>query len=142
MRPSLIYSLDEMDRGTAGFADRLARGERLSLFSDVLRNPIWIETLAEALFRLAYSEYRGVLNIAGRQTMTREHFGRTMLAYWNISDDGLLDSATASDISASIPLDLRLDVTRAETLLDMTFPGVDHVLESFGHHGNDGLGSD
>ncbi len=34
VRTSLMYGLDEMDRGTASFAERLARGEMLSLFSD------------------------------------------------------------------------------------------------------------
>ncbi len=37
VRTSLMYGLDEMDRGTAGFAERLTNGETVRLFSDVLR---------------------------------------------------------------------------------------------------------
>lgn len=130
VRPSLIYGLDEMDRGTAGFADQIATGERLTLFSDVLRNPIWVESLAEALIRLIHVNVPGVLNVAGRQVLSREDFGRRMLAYWNIPDKGLIDTGFAVDVSTAIPRDLRLDSSKAEALIDMSFPGVDDVLAS------------
>lgn len=128
VRTSLIYGLDEMDRGTAGFAARLRRGERLVLFSDVLRQPVWVETLAEALLRLAGMEFGGLLNVAGRQALTREAFGRRMLAYWRIETGDLLRAGRAADVSDTIPLDLRLSVDKAETLLGLTLPGVDEVL--------------
>lgn len=130
VRTSLIYALDEMDRGTAGFAARIARGEAVGLFSDVVRCPIWVETLAEALFRLAGIDYAGVLNVAGRQPLTREQFGRKMLGYWRVEGPGSIESARAADVSDSIPLDLRLRVTRGEERLGMEFPGVDEVLGS------------
>lgn len=128
VRASLIYGLDEMDRGTAGFARRIAAGEPQMLFGDVIRNPVWVETLAEALVRLATKSYSGVLNVAGRQALSREEFGRRMLDYWGVDGDGLIRSGRAADVSASIPLDLRLVVDRTEELLAMEFPGVDDVL--------------
>ena len=48
-RTSLIYGLERMDRGTAGFIKRLESGQTLKLFSDVIRQPVWVESLAEAL---------------------------------------------------------------------------------------------
>jgi len=130
VRTSLTYGLDEMDRGTAGFVEQLGRGEPLTLFSDVLRNPVSLETLTEALIRLATTDYAGLLNVAGRQVLSRDEFGRKLLAYWGISDEGLIRSGHAADISDSIPLDLRLSSDRAERLLAMTFPGVDDVLSA------------
>lgn len=128
VRTSLMYGLDEMDRGTAGFAERLARGEELSLFSDVLRNPVRVDALADALVQLTEVNYSGLLNVAGRQALTREEFGRKMLAYWGVADDGLIRPARAVEISDTIPIDVRLISSRAETLLGVTFPGVDDVL--------------
>ena len=128
IRSSLIYGLDEMDRGTAGFAGRIARGEPQVLFSDVIRNPVWVETLAAALVRLAVGDYSGLLNVAGRQALSREEFGRRMLEYWGVDGGSLLHAGRAAEVSASIPLDLRLLVGRAEELLAMEFPGVDDVL--------------
>jgi dTDP-4-dehydrorhamnose reductase len=129
VRTSLMYGLDEMDRGTAGFAERLTRGESVSLFSDVLRNPVHVDTLSDALLELAQIEYSGVLNVAGRQALSREDFGVRMLSYWGVGNLDRVRSALASDISDAIPIDVRLDSSRAENLLGMTFPGVDVVLE-------------
>jgi dTDP-4-dehydrorhamnose reductase len=130
VRTSLIYGLARMDRGTESFVERLAAGEPLLLFSDVVRNPVWVESLAEALLRLVANNYAGLLNVAGRQALTREAFGRRMLAYWQVDPGDQLSAVCAAEISATIPLDLRLAVDQAERLLGMTFPGVDEVLAS------------
>jgi len=128
VRTSLIYGLDEMDRGTAGFVERLERGESLVLFSDVIRQPVWVENLAEALLQLAALNFAGILNVAGRQAMTREEFGRRLLDWWQIDAGNLLTSGRAADISDTIPLDLQLTVGKAEQLLQMDLLGVDEVL--------------
>ena len=128
VRTSLMYGLDEMDRGTAGFAERILRGETVSLFSDVQRNPVEVDVLADALLAFCAVEYAGLLNVAGSQALTREEFGRKMLAHWEIESEGLIQPVLAREISDSIPLDVRLISTRAEHLLGTTFPGVDEVL--------------
>lgn len=128
VRTSLIYGLEEMDRGTAGFVQKLRSGRPLILFHDVIRQPVWVETLCEALLRLVDLPVAGILNVAGRQPLTREAFARRMLAFWQVDRLDLLRSGRAADVSAEIPLDLRLEVSRAENLLGMTFPGVDEVL--------------
>ena len=128
VRTSLMYAVDEMDRGTAGFARRLAAGEPLRLFTDVWRNPVWVETLADALVRLAATDASGTLNVAGSEAMTRETYALALLDYWGIDDLGRYESVRAADVSTSIPLDVRLDSSRAEALLWMTFPGVTDVL--------------
>ena len=129
VRTSLIYGLEEMDRGTAGFVKKLNSGERLALFTDVIRQPVWIDSLVEALLKLVEIDFGGTLNVAGRQAITREEFGRRMLAWWQIDTKGRLEAGRAVDISDSFPLDLRLSIHKAEELLHMTFPGVDEVLE-------------
>ena len=128
VRTSLMYGFDEMDRGTAGFAERLAQGRELSLFSDVLRNPVSVEVLADALIRLMETDYAGLLNVAGHQALTREEFGRKMLAYWGFNDHSLIRAVRAVDVSDTVPVDVRLVSDRAEALLGMTFPGVDGVI--------------
>ena len=61
-----------------------------------------------------------------------------MLAWWGIDRRDLLQIGQAADISDTIPLDLRLTVTRAEHLLHMTFPGVDEVLAQAAAQGRRG----
>jgi dTDP-4-dehydrorhamnose reductase len=128
VRTSLIYGLEEMDRGTAGFVKRLESGQPLTLFNDVIRQPVWVETLSEALLKLVELEFGGLLNVVGRQALTREEFGREMLAWWGVDYGDLVDSGRAADISDTIPLNLRMSVTKGEQLLQMPFPGVDEVL--------------
>jgi dTDP-4-dehydrorhamnose reductase len=117
-----------MDRGTAGFIKQLAQGKQLMLFSDVIRQPVWVENLAEALVKLTGIEFGGLLNVAGRQALTREAFGRRLLVWWQVDAEDLLTSGRAADISDTIPLDLRLSVGKAEQLLHMDLLGVDEVL--------------
>lgn len=131
VRTSLIYGLAEMDRGTESFVERLQAGQPLVLFSDVVRQPIWVESLSEALLKLVETGFAGTLNVAGRQALTREEFGRRMLAWWQVDPKNLLQSGRAADISATIPLDVRLTITQAEQLLQLPLLGVDEVLMKF-----------
>jgi hypothetical protein len=71
-----------------------------------------------------------VLNVAGRQALSREDFGTRMLQYWGIENLDRIHSVRASTISDSIPLDVRLDSRRAERLLGKEFPGADDVLSN------------
>lgn len=128
VRTSLIYGLTEMDNGTASFVQRLHTGQPLVLFTDVIRQPIWVETLADALLRLATIDYAGTLNVAGQQALTRAAFGQRLLAWWGVNTEGRLQEGRAAEISDTIPLDLHLSLTTAERLLGMSFPGVDEVL--------------
>ncbi|MFQ5577046.1 MAG: SDR family oxidoreductase, partial [Anaerolineae bacterium] len=77
VRTSLIFGLDEMDRGTAGFAQRLQAGDPLTLFEDHIRQPVWVQTLADALLKLAVNRptIAGVLNVAGGQALSRAEVG-------------------------------------------------------------------
>jgi dTDP-4-dehydrorhamnose reductase len=128
VRTSLIYGMAEMDRGTAGFVERLQRGEPLILFEDVIRQPVWVESLVEALLKLVDLNYAGLLNVVGSQALSREAFGRRMLAWWGVEAGDRIQVGRAADISSTIPLDLRMSIHKAETLLQMRFPGVDEVL--------------
>ncbi len=128
VRTSLIYGLHEIDHGTRSFAERLLRGQAVRLFSDVLRQPIWVETLAQALLELARKRWSGHLNVAGSQVLSREQFGRRMLDWWRIDDRGLVESVRAEEIAPRVPRDLRLNLDRARRTLEVHLLGVDEVL--------------
>lgn len=138
VRTSLIYGLDKIDRGTAGFVERLQAGETVELFRDVVRQPVWIDALAGSLVHLALDrpDVAGTLNVAGDELLTRSEFGRLMLDYWGIAPaDGEaalpIHEIDAADVSDEIPRDLRLDLSRA-TELGLPTPGVTRVLKAAG----------
>lgn len=141
VRTSLIYGLTDMDRGTAGFVARLKANETLTLFSDVVRQPVWTETLSQALFKLALEnlDFTGILNVVGRQAIDRAAFGRKMLAWWRVDVDSneLIQTGFGANLPHPPPLDIRLNIAKGERVLGMTFPGVDDVLQQ--HYGLNNL---
>ena len=128
VRTSLIYGLDKMDRGTQGFRERLARGEPLVLFDDVLRQPIWVDSLSHALCRLAteFTDVSGTMNVVGDEVMSRAEFGLAMMKYWGI-DAGENVSFKSGAGFDGVQMDLRCNCAMAKSLgLDLT--GVSEVL--------------
>lgn len=130
VRTSLIYGLGAMDRGTAGFSSRLERGEKVGLFSDVVRQPIDLQTLADALLFLGTANaFVGRLNIAGGQVLSRADFGRRLLSFWGVEgiEEGV-EEVEARSLAPDVPRDLRLELARARGVLPFDLPGVDEVL--------------
>ena len=133
VRTSLIYGLHEPDRGTAEFVRRLRAGQPVRLFVDAIRQPVWVEALSAGLVRLAteLASVHGVINLAGSQALDRAAFARRMLRYWGVSEEvlsgPLVADVRASEVSTSVPLDLRLELRRAGEL-GLDCPGVDEVL--------------
>jgi dTDP-4-dehydrorhamnose reductase len=126
VRTSLIYGLEEMDNGTAWMAAALRAGQPVTLFTNQRRNPVWVETLSRACLELIDLDYRGVLNVAGRQAMTRAEFGLRMLDWWGVAERETL--VLGEDGSGRWPLDCTMDVGLAARLLITPLPGVDEVL--------------
>ena len=126
VRTSLIYGLDEMDNGTAWMAAALRAGRPVTLFTNQRRNPVWVETLVAACLELLNLPTTGVLNVAGRQTMSRAEFGLRLLDYWGVAERATL--TLAEDSSDRWPVDCALDVGRAAGLLRVPLLGVDEVL--------------
>jgi dTDP-4-dehydrorhamnose reductase len=135
VRTSLIYSPVRQDHSTGWVADALAAGKSVTLFTDQQRNPVWDETLSLACLELAEINYRGILNVAGRQVLSRAQFGLRLMDWWGI---GQRDRLVLGPSTEGIwPLDCRLDLSLARALLKTPLLGVDEVLEQ---HAPDGHG--
>jgi dTDP-4-dehydrorhamnose reductase len=131
VRTSLIYGLQQIDRGTAWIVEALRAGKPVTLFTDQVRNPVWVDTLCHACFELAQHPYRGILHVAGSQALTRAEFGLRLLDYWQIAERDTL-SFGKSDPDRW-PADCTLLIQRAQSLLQTPLPGVDEVLHKHGH---------
>ncbi|MEE8390874.1 MAG: SDR family oxidoreductase [Anaerolineae bacterium] len=128
VRTSLIYSWrPRMGRHTRWIVDDLKAGKPVRLFTDELRCPIWVESLAAAVIELAGMSYTGVLHVAGAQTLSRYEFGVRLLRFHGV-DPGPIIPALGREIAPGRPLDCTLDCSHAQTLLRTPLPGVDKVL--------------
>ncbi len=133
VRTSLIYGLDGVDRGTFGFANRLADGNRLTLFSDVLRQPVWRDALAQALVQLAldFTDETGTLNLTGSDVLDRATFATRMLDFWQVAyEPSVIEHIQASERPelSGVPINLELSLSRA-TALGLPTLGVLEVLQ-------------
>ncbi len=126
VRTSLIYGLKMMDHGTRWMADALAKGEPVTLFSNQIRNPIWVNSLCAALLELAHNDYTGILNVAGSQVLSRADFALKLLDYWQISPRRALAVAPST---GNWPLNCVLDLERGTAVLKTPLPGVDQAIQ-------------
>ncbi len=126
VRTSLIYSLDEMDHGTQWMAAALRAGQPVTLFDNQLRNPVWVNTLSLACLELAVNDFTGIINVAGRQEMSRAEFALKMLDWWGVTERETI--TIGPSIGGQWPLDCRLDLTLGTAVLNTPFLGVDALL--------------
>lgn len=125
IRTSLIYGLSIMDHSTAWISSNLRSGKKVTLFDNQIRQPIWANSLCASCLELTTMDFRGIINIAGRQPMSREDFGIKLLDWWGIKNRRNLVVGPADE---RWPLDCRLDLMLAERILLTELPGVDEVL--------------
>ena len=126
VRTSLIYSLTQMDHGTRWMADALRAGEPITLFDNQFRNPVWVQTLCLACLELVDNGHTGILNVAGRQAMSRAEFALKMLDYWGIAERETITVAPST--GDNWPLDCRFDLRMGTAVLDTPLLGVDEVM--------------
>jgi len=140
VRTSLIYGWrPRIDRHTSWVVEGLRAGNPPHLFTDELRCPMWVESLAAAVVELAGTTYTGVpsilqrrhsdgaLHVAGAQSLSRYQFG-VRLARFHGVDPGPIVPARSRESGLVRPLDCTLDCSRARALLRTPLPGVDEVL--------------
>lgn len=131
VRTSLIYGLQQQDHGTQWMAAALRAGKQVTLFTNQRRNPVWVQTLANACLELATHSYRGILNVAGEQVLSRAEFALKLLDFWQIKPRETLTIGPSS--AEQWPLDCELDLGRATAVLKTPLPGVDKVLTQTHH---------
>jgi dTDP-4-dehydrorhamnose reductase len=115
VRTSLIYDFDTRNKQVAWMLAKLRKGERLKLFYDEFRSPIWAVDLSDALLTLADQDVTGMLNVAGPERMSRLELGRNLLNALGYNADTYIDAA--SQVGTGRAPDLTLDISRAKMVL-------------------------
>lgn len=127
IRTSLIYGLAVMDLSTKWIISALEAGESITLFTDQIRNPVWVETLSRACLELCDSRFTGIINVAGSQEMSRAELGLRLLDWWGFHRRENLETGESGDMW---PVDCRLDISLASSTLATPMYGVDEVLDA------------
>ncbi|WP_341720335.1 sugar nucleotide-binding protein [Micromonospora sp. FIMYZ51] len=106
---------------------REALAGRGVLFADELRCPVDVTDLAAAVLELAASDYAGPLNVAGPDAVSRAELGLLVARQAGL-DPGALTTTTATALGLVRPAEVRLDSTRATTLLNTGLRGITELL--------------
>ena len=129
VRTSLIYGWQpRLSRSVRWMIEDLQVGKPVRLFTDELRCPIWVRSLAAAVVELTGLDYRGILHVAGAQPLSRHEFGVRMLRFCDVDTSPIIPTRSRGS-GLHRPLDCTLDCSRARALLCTPLPGVDEVLE-------------
>ncbi|GAB3958721.1 sugar nucleotide-binding protein [Micromonospora vulcania] len=106
---------------------RDALAGRAALFTDELRCPVDVTDLADAVLELVEGTYAGLLNVAGPDAVSRAELGLLVAERFGLDAAGLKTS-TAVDVGVVRPAEVRLDSTRAASLLRTRLRGVRELL--------------
>jgi dTDP-4-dehydrorhamnose reductase len=83
LRFPLMYGLPEVARNPTFFEtllDRLRAGQPVSVFTDEVRTPLWLDDAARACVRVADSDLRGVVHVGGPERLSRYEMGERIAA--------------------------------------------------------------
>ncbi|RIV29798.1 SDR family oxidoreductase [Micromonospora radicis] len=86
------------------------------LFTDQIRKPVHVDDLADALLELATNGYQGILNVTGPDVISRYELG-VLVAQRDGLDPALIPAATIAERGLRLPTDVRLQTTKAASLL-------------------------
>jgi dTDP-4-dehydrorhamnose reductase len=115
IRSSLFYGIGGPTGRTflSSLLGTLSRGDRMRLFVDQKRNPVFLEDVARAMITAAKFDLEGLFHVAGSEIVTRYEFG-TMVCEAFGFDKSLLVPISMADFGycAARPLDSTLDTAK------------------------------
>lgn len=116
LRVALVHGLGHGPRFTASesVANRLRKGEPISLYEDEWRTPIDPESVAEAIRAvLRRPRASGRYHIAGAERLSRAAFGERVARAFGLDASLIRKAPQSSHRGAPRPADVSLDITRA-----------------------------
>lgn len=127
VRTSLVCRLDPPDPVTQWITDCLRDGQEITLYTDEIRCPVWLEDLSAALLELAAGDWRGVLNVSGPQALSRYEMGLRLADCFGL-DATRITPALSSLSRGRRPRNLTLDTSLARRLLRTPLRSFDQGL--------------
>jgi len=99
------------------------------LFTDMIRKPVHVFDLADALLELAVGDYAGILNVAGADPISRYDLG-VLMARREGLDATRIPAGTIAASGWRLPTDVRLDTARATSRLTVRLRGAHEFMAS------------
>lgn len=128
VRTSLIYDLDPFNHQAQWLQQKIDSRQSIPLFVDEIRQPIWVWNLAEILLELVNVSATGILNVAGPQSLSRWHYGCSMLRAMGYDPDAVAHPVAAARVAPERPRDCTLILDRARSLIQTPLLDLEQAL--------------
>jgi dTDP-4-dehydrorhamnose reductase len=115
IRPSYLYgySLSQLDPRLSRIQEQLLAGEQLAFFTDMIKSPMEVNQVAEAIALLTCSEYIGIAHVAGG-AMSVYDFYQEAMSSLSIPSERLCPVQMPTTLSH--PRDTSLDISLMKKL--------------------------
>ena len=128
VRTSLIYDLHPSNNQIRWLKEMIEKRQRIPLFVDEIRQPIWAWNLAAVLIELANSPVTGILNVAGPQRLSRWDYGCALLSTLGYIPDSVAQPAYSAQVAPQRPRDCTLNLAKAQSILQTPLFDIDKAL--------------
>jgi dTDP-4-dehydrorhamnose reductase len=128
VRTSLIYDTKPGNRQIGWMLKKIEAQEPVPLFTDEIRQPIWVWNLAEALLELAEGTAEGIVNVAGGQATSRWEYGCALLSALGFDPEETARPVLAAEVAPNRPRDCTLRLDKARSLLKTPLLTVNEAL--------------
>lgn len=110
--------------------DGLTRKKSITVFEDVLFSPLHMSTLAEVICEGLERELCGVYNTGCREGMSKAQFAFSVADHLNLNTEtAVVGRSSEFAYRARRPLDLRMDVSKLETVLGRAMPTLEQEIK-------------
>lgn len=118
VRPSYIYDdrLNELDRREFQILSQIKKGKTVYRWQDAFRSPTLVTDLARAIWKLADSDFTGIIHVAGERKNICQFYKE--LAEKVGLDPKLIKPNSVSDAEQEVAPDTSLNTELASKLLD------------------------
>jgi CDP-6-deoxy-D-xylo-4-hexulose-3-dehydrase len=97
LRTTVVYGWDCRSKNFAmQLHDRLQSGSVMKVPEDQIGNPTLVDFLAEASVRLVQQEARGIVNVVGKDLLSRAEFARALARLYGLDAQRIVAVSTAS----------------------------------------------
>ena len=133
-----MYGKSRKPREKSSFLDgmitQMKSARPINLFTDVFFSPLWVETLALNLAKMARSKRTGTFNLGASTGMSKAKFAALIANGLGLSLNALPVESRSIPGRVVRPLDTRMDITRVEATFDLTLPNMESDIRNMCEH--------
>lgn len=119
--------------GRKSFSDwlleSLRNGDPVTVFTDVVVNPLALETLSAMIGRVIERRVEGVFNLGSRGAMSKADFAFELARIYGLSTQNMRRGSVGdTDLRAYRPRDMSMDCSRFEAAFDVALPSLQNEI--------------